>query len=59
MQGPGSTSGQGTRVHMPQLKMLYVATKTQPREISKYFKKDDHLKKRSGYEYHLSYMTLG
>ena len=45
--GPGLIPGQGTRFHMPQIKVwllqlkmkLHAATKTQSRQINKYFKK--------------------
>ena len=33
--GPGSTLGQGTRTHMPQLKIAHAATKTQHSQINK------------------------
>ena len=35
---PGSVPGQGTRAHMPQLKILCAATKTA--QLNKIFKKD-------------------
>ena len=42
--GPGSIPGQGTRSHMPQLKIPHTATKTQCSQINKNNKK----KKRNG-----------
>ena len=38
-RGLGSIPGQGTRSHMPQLKILHAATKTQCSQINKYVKK--------------------
>ena len=39
MQGArGSIAGQGTRSHLPQLKIPWAATKTQQSQINEYFK---------------------
>ena len=40
--GSGSIPGQGTKSHMPQLKTLCAATKTQCSQINKIFKKAHH-----------------
>ena len=37
--GPGSIPGQGTRSHMPQLKITYATTKTRHSQINKYITK--------------------
>ena len=42
--GPGLISCQGTRSHMPQLKILHAATKTQHSQVNKYFKKYSYSK---------------
>ena len=34
-EGPGSIPGQGTRFHIPQLKILHATTKTQHSQINK------------------------